>query len=952
MLLTNNTYLILVKSIITYFLITLLFICFINHKVVFSQNKKPLSLPKGLYANFQITILVKDSTNKKPLEFVTASLFRYDSKMDISDKKEVYNYSLSDSTGKIIFQKLSPWYKYDIILEYLGFQTISINNVNFLDGNSSDSLENIKDLGTKYMKESSFILDEATVKATAVPVKMIGDTIQYNASAFDIKESDMLEDFFRKLPGWAIDRNGRITVNGSILEQITVNGRTFFTSDPSYVSKILPARLVQNIKVFDKKTEELAFLGIDDGKSKKTADVKTKNEIDGWVGNNNASAGLNNKYKTDAMLAKFDSRNQYAFIGSAANIPKSISTSVGNMDSYSVGSNVNTAINKDLKRFRSDFSYTYNKECENSKKETYRENYLTDNIIIDNQINNDNSNNGVHKIMAGLSINKGSDYFIVVKANYLNNKDNQKNSNEYISTNSLGDTINYGYGEEYENADLDKGGISFSINKKFTNTGKGLRFNIAMDYSASQKVSTKNYYVSRIDSLINVNQLTASNTKNIILTSGLMYSRPISKRLMLSFNYDFSLRDNNISKITHNKDQNNNYSLIDKDYSGNFTNKIIYQSLSFNIGPKVQTNKKFNYTLGLAISPFTMIFLNDSSDYSHKVIDFAPELNISYNKAGLGKFLFQYTGSTKPPTINQLQPIKDNSNPIYITNGNPNLIPEFHNSLLFGIGRSSKPRRFLDVKQKSENTYGSRSLTFISTFIFNKIIPKSWYDDFGVKYTIPINEDGFYSFGFRYDDIAFFNENKFFLTTNLEMMLNRGFSYMNSIKIASKSLNSTADINLTTKFDDFDLKFGIRAENISNKYSIDMKPWEVGWIFNFTGDLVLQLPYSFKLRSDINIRKYAGFISGTDNFYTIWNAYLSKSLFHKKVDFTFSAYDILNQNTNISKTYSDNYLLISKSNIIKQLFLIGFTYRFYLGNKTGIAKERASKVIYQNYKAL
>lgn len=930
------------------YLITLLL--FINVNLFFSQDKKPISSPKVLDANFQITMLVKDSTNNQPLEFVTASLFRYDSKIDISDKKEVYDYSLSDSSGKIVFQKLSPWYKYDIVLEYLGFHPLIINNVFFLDGNSLDSLAVIKDLGIKYMKESSFLLDEAKVKATTIPVKMIGDTIQYNASAFDIKESDMLEDFFRKLPGWAIDKNGRITVNGSILEQITVNGRTFFTSDPSYVSKILPARLVQNVKVFDKRSEELDFLGIDDGNSKKTADVKTKNEINGWVGNSNASVGLKSRYKTDGMLAKFDKQNQYAFIGTAANIPKSVSTSVGNINSFSAGSNVNTAINKNSKSIKSDFSYTFNKDNKDSKMEFYQKNYLSDNIIIDDQIKIEDSKNGIHKFMAGLTLNSGSDYMIVAKANYFKTTNTDNNTKEYSSKTPLGDTINYGYGKEFGNSDVNRGGVSLSIIKKFTKTGRALRFNVSIDYSSSQKISNNNYFVSNSDSVINVNQQSATSNNYISLTSGLTYSQPVFKNLILSFQYNVSSRINEMVKNTYNKGLNDSYSILVKDYSGEYTNMITDQSFSLTIMPKVQNKEKLSYTIGLNISPLIMKFLNDSSIFSNKVTNIAPELNLSYNKAGVGKFIIQYKGNSKPPSINQLQPIKDNSNPVYITNGNPNLNPEFNNTLLLGIGRSTDPKRFFDRKQKSENSYGNRSLTFISTIAFNKIIMKSWYDDFGVKYTMPVNEDGFYTLGFRYDDIAFFNENKFFLTGKLEMMLNKGFSYINSIKIASKSLNSSANLNLTTKFEDIDFIIGVKAENISNQYSIVGKPREIGWVFNYSGDVVLKLPGDFIFRSDINIRKYTGFISGSDDLFTIWNAFLSKPLFRRRVDLTLSAYDILNQNSNILKTYSDNYLLITKSNNIKQLFLIGFTYRFYLGNKTGIAKERASRVIDMNYK--
>lgn len=926
-------------------------ILLLNVTSIFSQNINSIQSQRLISANFQITIEVKDSANNQPLEFVTASLFRYDNN-EITEKKEVYNYALSDKSGKIIFSKLSPWYKYDIILEYLGFQSVNIKNITLIDANSPDKIEVIKDLGIKYMKESTFLLDEAIIKATAIPIKMIGDTIQYNASAFDVKESDMLEDFFRKLPGWAIDKNGRITVNGSVLEQITVNGRTFFTSDPAYVAKILPARVVQNVKVFDKRSEESVFLGVDEGSSRKTADVKTKDEINGWVGNSNVSAGLKSRYKTDGMFAKFDKQNQYAFIGAAANIPKSISTSTGNINSYSAGANVNTTINKNKKNIKSDFSYTFNKDNKNSNTEIYRENYLSDNILIENQVNTENSKNDIHRLMAGFIMSSGADFMIIAKANYFKTTSEQNYSKDYSTKNSLGETINYGYGEEFGSNDVNNGGVNLSFIKKFKNSGRGFNLNVSLDYSENRKLSKNSYNVSNSDTVINVNQQSIFDNKNLGFTSNVTYSQPLLKSLVLSFKYNISTRRNEVSKNTFKRDLNGDYKIIDKDYSGNFINTITDQSLSFTIVPKIRDKKTFDFNMVLKISPLTIKFLNDTTSYSKKVINIAPELNFTFNKAGIGKVILQYKGNSNTPPINNLQPIKDNSDPINITNGNPKLIPEFNNTLLFGVGRSSDSKMFLDSKKKSVDSYGNRSFSIIGSYTHNKIILKSWYDNNGVKYSMPVNEDGFYTFGFSYDDIAFFNSNKIFLTGNLEMLLNKGFSYINSLKIASRSVTSAAKLKLTTKFENIDFSFGINAENINNQYSIKGKPREIGWLFNFSGDMVLTLPNSFTLRSDINCRKYNGFISGGNDLYTIWNIFLSKPIFHKKVDVTVSVYDILNQNVNLIKTYSDNYLLISKSNNIKQLFLIGFTYRFYLGNHTGIVKDRASKVIDQTYKTL
>lgn len=190
---------------------------------IFVCSHIALAQQRGSMVRGTIVLTVQDSSTNAPLGLVTATLV----KIDGNEHREIYTYAVSDTLGVVRFNSVPPS-KYEISLQYMGYYMKVIPNINI---EVKDLLEGqrLKDLGVVKLRENITELNEVTVRDHTVPIKYLGDTIQYNAAAYKLSDTDVLEDFFKRLPGWSVDKNGRITAHGKVIEQITVNGRIFFS---------------------------------------------------------------------------------------------------------------------------------------------------------------------------------------------------------------------------------------------------------------------------------------------------------------------------------------------------------------------------------------------------------------------------------------------------------------------------------------------------------------------------------------------------------------------------------------------------------------------------------------------------------------------------------------------------------------------------------------------------
>ena len=243
-------------------------------KLVLACFTMMLSISAFAQNSFTVKMKLVDAKTDEPVEFATASL-------TVKGEKSAAKYVLADNEGAVTLAKVRKG-TYVLKAELLGYKTYEKEIV----------VEKNLDLGVVKMQEDAEILDAANVSAIGNPIIVKKDTVEYNASSFKTSDNDMLEDLLKKLPGVEVNSDGTITANGETITKITIDGKTFFLDDPQLATKNLPAKIVEKVKVVERKSEQARFTGIDDGNEETIIDLSIyKGMMNGWFGNVMAGGG-------------------------------------------------------------------------------------------------------------------------------------------------------------------------------------------------------------------------------------------------------------------------------------------------------------------------------------------------------------------------------------------------------------------------------------------------------------------------------------------------------------------------------------------------------------------------------------------------------------------------------------------------------------------------------------
>ena len=256
-----------------------------------------------------VKALLVDAKSGSPLGFATVSLTP-------EGKSKASNYVLSDENGKVDFSSVKNG-KFTFKAELLGYKPFS-RGITLAEGKGLD-------LGKVKMEIDSEMIDAASVSATGNQVIIKKDTVEYNASSFRTTDSDVLEDLLKKLPGVEVSEDGTITANGETIKKITIDGKTFFLDDPQLASKNIPAKVINKLKVIQKKSEQAEFTGIDDGEEETVIDLSVKQgmmkglfgQVSGGVGYDIPSqSGVDSdlRYQGNAFVGRFSDKSQISLI--------------------------------------------------------------------------------------------------------------------------------------------------------------------------------------------------------------------------------------------------------------------------------------------------------------------------------------------------------------------------------------------------------------------------------------------------------------------------------------------------------------------------------------------------------------------------------------------------------------------------------------------------------------
>ena len=672
------------------------------------------------FASAQSVATVKgiliDSLNKQSLKDASIVVL---SASDLS--LEVF--TLAKADGSFIINN-APFGDMLVEVKFQGYEPFS-KKITFSAKNSN------VDLGKIYLKQAANDLGNVTV--TQSPVKMNKDTVEFTASAFKTKPNAVVEDLLKKIPGIQVDKDGGIKAQGETVQRVLVDGKRFFGDDPKMATRNLPPDIIDKIQVFDAASDQSAFTGFDDGNRVKTINITTrKDKRKGYFGRAALGAGANSDdvlYDNNVNISKFNGDQQITFTGQANNVNKqnfSVQDMLGSLGGggFSGGGGggrggggtitmgggggggllgtgggggivktLAAGLNyKDNWGTKTQFSgsYFYNDQTTNRDQNSLTENLVTgstDSSIFSKQVQNSVTNNKNHRINFNIETNFDTSNSLIIRPNISFQNTQAQTFQTTSSTRGKIMSLNSSRVNSSRNNEGMNGSLEATFRHRFAKKGRtysiGLNSSFNTNDGAGNNLSINEFnlpsrnYIDTLDQIFTTNRDGKNNSAN------LSYTEPFGKNKLLEFNYNISSNVNTSGRSTLGYNNvSNAYDIVIPNLSNIFENTFNANRLTVNY--RIQ-NAKYNFSVGSGLQVGDLVSKNISTSVNLKqhFVNLFPSANFRYDFTKSKNMRFFYNGRTSQPSADQLQPVIDNSNPLLIRTGNPNLKQQFSHSFRF-----------------------------------------------------------------------------------------------------------------------------------------------------------------------------------------------------------------------------------------------------------------------------
>ncbi len=907
---------------------------------VWSQTKQ-----KG-----QVKGHLTDKDSKQPLaDASVALLYAKDSSMAAS--------AFTDRKGAFSLDGLEAG-AYKLYISFIGYQPM-LRSVEISTERSSVILDSIP------LQKTGVTLGEVEITEIKPPIRVKKDTLEFNAGSFKTRQNAVVEELLKKLPGIQVGRDGSITAQGEAVKRILVDGKPFFGDDPKLATKNLPADIIDKIQLIDRKSDQAQFTGINDGQTEKAINITIKKDRKkGMFGQASAGYGTDNRFAASASLNRFRDDQQLSFLGSGNNVNNLGYSDLSSLSpgggggrrggrgaTNNIGGNGGSGITRswmaglnyseDLsKKLKVSGSYFYNNGRTENDNTTSRQNMLPDTTYYYNQQANSLGTNTSHNMNMRVEYEIDSMHSLIVSPNINYTTNNNVMQNHYESLGGQRQLVNSGSTLNIGNSTTPTFYTDALFRKKFRKTGRTFSANLNVGVNNSDQ---ENFNISNnmfVDpngntSTDSINQRNDVTNRGLNMAVRLTYTEPIFKDRFLEFTYTWNRNYNTSDKLTYDFNKAKKvYDQINDSLSNSFENTFSTQQA----GVSIRTQKqKYDYSAGLNVQLSDLDNNNISlhNRLQQHTVNFFPSASFSYAFNNNRRLRFFYRGGTQQPSVTQLQPVPDNSNPLYIQLGNPDLKPSFNNNLSLGY-----------------NTFNPSSMrgffaNISAALTSNKIINASSFDSIGRQVSQPVNVNGAYNInGNLVNTIPLKNAHTSInATTNFNF--NRDVSYINGVKGTTRNFVINQGLSLNYAFRDiFDFATAASANYNGARYSVQQNNNTDYFNYAFSFDFNINLPLGFIIGFDLDYTLNTGLAQGYNQDITMLNAFISKSLFNNQRGLIkLQGFDLLNQNVSIGRNVGQNYIEDVQTRVLQRFCLVSFSYflnRFGGGDK-GAAKNMRSR---------
>ena len=856
--------------------------------------------------------------------------------------------------------------KYILLVTYPGY-------ADYVEHFNLDSAHREKSIGKLNLVLKANLLKDVLIKGNAAAIKIKGDTTEFNAAAYKIQPNSKVEDLLRQLPGIQIDKDGKITAQGESVNKVLVDGEEFFGDDPTLVTKNIRGDMVDKVQLFDKKSDQATFTGIDDGQKSKTLNIKLKEDKkNGYFGKIDVGVGTDKFNQSQAMVNIFRGKKKFSAFGTLGNTGKTGLAWEDNSKYGSSGSSIEfmegggimiTSTGSDeLESFDGRFSgegiplvrsggMHYETKW-NDDKESLNTNYkigslavdgvkgvISQNNLPDSAIFN-NSNQNFHNFMFRHKLDATYQIKLDTTANLKVSLDgtsrNNESTSDYASSSVSENNAMLNDNTRKVSSDgkqqMFHGSILYT--KKLKKKGRTFSLNVNESVNDNDNEgflnSTSRFYKQNVvDSIQVIDQYKTVNSKSSVFNTNLTYSEPLSNTFALVLNYGFGLNNSTADKRSYNRDALGNYSELDTAYSNNFK----LQQMSNQIGTMFNYKKnKSILNFGTKVTRVNFEQLDRVSDYAfdRNFINWNPQATYQYKFSNQRSLYLNYYGNSSQPSIDQIQPVRNNTDPLNITLGNPNLRPSFSNRMSINYNTY----KILT----NQSFYVSGSYGFTDNAIVQNVVT----DTVGKSIYQSINLDGKKPSDFRlYVDL---NRKIKPLNANggisVSMNGNTYYNYVNNQLNQTNSINYSGTASLSKyKEKKYSIYIWGGPSYSTNQSSLQKQLNDNGWGANASSSVTIYLPGKFEISTDANYQYKQATQSFSDPFEMfIWNAsFAKKFLKSESLKLAVTGNDLLNQNKGFRRSANGNMIIQNTYTSIQRYFMFSLSWDF---NKMGGAKTK------------
>ncbi|WP_109831960.1 outer membrane beta-barrel protein [Reichenbachiella versicolor] len=869
-----------------------------------------------------------DSSNDEPIVGATVLM------LNIKDST-LSKYSISDAEGRFIIQNLDRAF-YKLQIQSVGYITYrQVMRIQGIDAN----------LGSIKIKPDVKVLSDVKVQGFIAPVEQKGDTIQYNAAAYKVNPDANTTDLVSKMPGIVIDQTG-VTANGESVQQVLLDGKRFFGQDPLLSLNTIPAEIVDKVEVFDQQSERSQFTGVDDGNTTKTMNVVTKEDKrNGQFGNVYAGYGTDDHYRAGGTINSFKKDQRLTVLGMSNDINQQNFSSEdlaglsgqrrgfrrGGSNSLMVGTQDGiTQTHAAGVNFTDDWgdkgtfegSYFFNQSFNDNDQLTNREIFQSDSTQSYLEDLDSYSENLNHRLRARVTYNINEDNKVIFRPS-ISYQDNM--SRQYTlanTTNESGSLIN-----QTDNNYLSQN-TAFNLNNylswqhKFEKIGRSMMIEIQ---TQNRNTDRENYYEDMVQD--SVTQYLTDEINNSISTK-IEFSEPVGLTGQLSGSYKIKYDQRNSDKRTYLIDPNTENKALSSALSNDFESAYITHT------PEVSfTNNNMGKFMRFSLAYQHATLNNDQllpeqTNFERSFNNFLP---MAMGKIDLknGHIFLRYSTSTTAPSVTQLQNVINNSNPIFISLGNPSLDQSYSHSFMMRINapNTDKNRTFANFTRATmTSNYIGNQTTFARR---DSVVASSVFIQRGAQISQPMNFDGYWSIMNNSTYSILLEKLKSNINLSLRLNYQRIPGMTNGISNIADSYSGNTRVSFVSNISekvDYNLYYQVSGNQTINSFQENSNTSYYTQTIGLKSNFIFWKGLVF--RNNVFFEKYNGISDSFNSAYILWNMSVAKKfLKNDEAEIELSVYDLLGQNQSFSQTVGAGYVEEIRTQVLRQYFMLTLTYQ-------------------------